>query len=169
VRLVRERELFDALGLTDYTVLHQMNPDVTVNLASEAAAAGALEQIRALEVLPGEPLFTAQQRGRQLFLELNMPRRSRANGAPLSIRSPLVPGFRADFARHISEHWNNDQSTAHHKDAGLLIAWRKGQRVTTPHTSISVTDIAPAILSLFGIAPQPWHRPEKLPVFQSKA
>lgn len=167
VRLVRERELFDAIGLTDYTVLHQMNPDLTVNCANTAAAGAALEKVSALHVLPGESLFTAQQRGRQLFLELNMPRRSRAGGAPLRIRSSLNPAFQADFARHISEHWNNDQSTAHHNDAGLLIGWRKGHRVSSPHTSVAVTDIAPTVLSLYGIAPQAWHRPERAPIFQS--
>jgi hypothetical protein len=166
VRLVRERELFDAIGLVDYQVLHQMNPDVTVNCESAVAASAALEKVRALYVVDGEPLFTAQQRERQLFLELNMPKRSRSGGGALSIRSTLVPAFSADFARHISEHWNNDQSTAHHKDTGLLIAWCKGSRVESQHTSIPVTDIAPTILGLYGLPPQPWHRPEKVPAFR---
>jgi hypothetical protein len=68
--------------------------------------------------------------------------------------------------RHIAEHWNNDQSTAHHKDVGLLMAWCKGKRVVSEHKSIAITDIAPSILAQFGLPPQPWHKPEKCPAWR---
>jgi hypothetical protein len=142
-----------------------MNPDVTVNLRDEDAAARTFELAQGLYVIEGEPLFEVQRRGRQLFLELNMPRRSSLSGAA-RIRHASRPGWSADFGRHITEHWNNDQSTAHHKDVGILLAWCKGARVTSRHASIPVTDVAPTILSLFGIEPQPWHRPEKVPAFE---
>ncbi|HKX46807.1 MAG TPA: alkaline phosphatase family protein, partial [Planctomycetota bacterium] len=92
VRLVRERELLDALGLADYTVLHQMNPDVTVNLRDEASAARAAEAAAGLHVVEDEPLFTVQRRGAQVFLELNMPRRSALSGEA-RIRHRALPGL----------------------------------------------------------------------------
>src|SRR6185503_927468 len=70
VRLVHERELFDAIGLTRYAVLHQMNPDVTVNLPDEAIAKQAEERLSGLWVSEHEPLFHVQRRGAQVFCEL---------------------------------------------------------------------------------------------------
>jgi hypothetical protein len=162
VRLVRERELLDAIGLERYSVLHQMNPDLTVNLADEAAAERAAQLVRGLHVHPGEPLFAVQRRGRQLFLELDVPRRV-AGSEPAHIRHADLPQLAVPLARHISAHATNDQSTAHHKDVGLLLAWCRSRRVSSEHTSIDVTDIAPAILSLYGIEPQPWMHPRAHP------
>lgn len=165
VRLVRERELFDAIGLSGYQVLHQMNPDVTVNFRDEDSAAQALEVLGGLYALDDEGLFAIQRRGKQLFLELNVPRGG-LSGPGAKIRHRQRPGWSVESRRHIAEHWNNDQSTSHHKDVGLLLAWCKGRRVTSEHKSIAVTDIAPTILAQFGIEPQPWHRPEKVPAFR---
>lgn len=158
VRLVNERELFDAIGLVEYEVLHQMNPDVTVNLRGEDAARDATARIDGLFVHQDEPLFTVQRRGSQVFCELNMPKRSMP-GERFEIRNRLVPGFRADFTRHIHEHPTNDQSTAHHKDSGWLLAYCKGRPIQAQEHVIRVTDIAPTILSLFGVSRQAWMAP----------
>jgi hypothetical protein len=155
VRLVNERELFDAIGLARYTVLHQMNPDVTINFENEADAIDAEKKLGGLHVEATEPLFTVQRRGAQVFCELNMPMRAKEGGT-FTIRHRALPGFQADFARHISEHATNDQSTAHHKDSGWLLAYCKGQRVRAREQVIRVTEIAPTILSVFGLPPQPW-------------
>jgi hypothetical protein len=69
-----------------------------------------------------EPLFTVQRRGTQVFCELDMPQRKKPDER-FVIRHRDEPEFRADFARHISEHSTNDQSTAHHKDSGWLLAY----------------------------------------------
>ncbi|MBL8862185.1 MAG: alkaline phosphatase family protein [Planctomycetes bacterium] len=159
VRLVNERELFDAAGLVDYVVLHQMNPDVTVNLRGEAEARAAERVLAGLEVEGRGGLFTVQRRGSQVFLELDMPRRERA-GETFTLRHRDRPDFRADFARHIHEHESADQSTAHHKDSGWLLACRPSGRVRAEREVVSVTDVAPAILALHGLPPAPWMRAE---------
>lgn len=158
VRLVHERELFDGIGLERYVVLHQMNPDVTVNFESEDAATRAATLLEGLYVLEGENLFHVARRGSQVFLELNMPRRE-GGQALAPIRHRTLTAFSADFARHIHEHPTNDQSTAHHKDSGVLIAWSKGHKLTADREVIPVTDVAATVLSWFGIAPQPWMDP----------
>ncbi len=165
VRLVRERELFDALGLADYTVLHQMNPDLTLNLADEARAQAAAGLLAGLEVHAGEPLFRVQRRGAQLFLELEMPRRAEP-GEELSIRHAAQPALRVPLSRHLREHPTNDQSTSHHKDSGWLLAYCKSARIEAPREVIPVTEIAPAILALFGIGRQPWMKPGEEPAFR---
>ncbi len=162
VRLVNERELFDAIGLRDYTVLHQMNPDLTINFPSEAAATDAERKLTALEVAGHGGLFTVQRRGAQVFCELDMPRRTR-DGEAFTIRHRDVPAFSADFGRHIHEHGTADQSTAHHKDSGWLLAFRKGGRVRANRDVVAVTDVAPAILSLFGLPPSAWMRADAQP------
>ncbi len=165
VRLVRERELFDSLGLPEYSVLHQMNPDVTVNLRNDESAQRAEQTLRGLQVEGGEALFDVQRRGRQLFLELNVPRRRERKQAVVLVH-PERPAWRADARRYIAEHGNNDQSTAHHKDVGFLLAWCKGTRLRSDTKSIPVTDIAPNILHHFGLPPAAWHRSETVPAFR---
>lgn len=162
VRLIHAEELFDAIGLRNYELLHQMNPDVTVNLATVAEADAAAERARGLHVREGEPLFAVSQRGRQLFLELDMPRRQEA-GERIAIRHRALPDFEADLARHVEEHGTNDQSTAHHKDAGLLLAWRRGGELAADRRSVPVTDVAPTILSLFDLPAPDWMRPSGSP------
>ncbi len=155
VRLVEERALFDGVGMRDYEVLHQMNPDLTINLADEAAARAAAEKLGGFYVEGHGGLFTVQRRGQQVFCELDMPRRAK-DGETFTIRHRALDGFRADFARHIREHGTADQSTAHHKDSGWLLACRRSGRVRATHDVVSVTDVAPTILSLFGLPPSPW-------------
>ncbi len=159
VRLVREREMFDALGLADCSVLHQMNPDVTVNFPDEAAARTGEQRIGGLFAVADEPLFAVQRRGAQVFCELNMPRRA-FDGQAFEIRHREIAGFRAEFARHIEEHGTPDQSTGHHKDSGWLLAWCRGARVERRADVVRVTDVAPTILSLYGLPPQPWMAPD---------
>src|SRR4029078_9612294 len=62
VRLVHADELFDAIGMKGYTVLHQMNTDVTITLADEAAARATEIAVGGLYVNEHEPLFTVQRR-----------------------------------------------------------------------------------------------------------
>lgn len=165
VRLVNERELFDGVGLAHYEVLHQMNPDVTVNFADEDAARAAEKQIAGLFVQDAEGLFTVQRRGSQVFCELNMPKRATPRER-FTIRHRALPAFAKDFAHHISENKTNDQSTAHHKDSGWFLAHCKGARVTARDQVIRVTDIAPTILSLFGLGLQPWMAPDSRIAFE---
>lgn len=164
VRLVNERALFDSLGLADYTVLHQMNPDVTVNFSSPEAAAEARPLISGLYVQEDESLFDVRERGGQLFLELNAPTRSDPVGT-WRIRHRDRPDVDLPFNHHVRQHESNDQSTAHHKDTGWLLAYAQGHRVHTDRKSIAVTEIAPSILALYGIAPEPWMRSDTAPAF----
>jgi len=155
VRLVHERELFAALGFPDAQVLTQMNPDVSLTLPDERAAERAEDVLRGLYVHPGKPLFEVDRRGRQVFLELLMPKRQRGETLP-PIRHATLTGFQVPFERHVHEHPTNDQSTAQHDESGLLLAYCAGRDLEMVRPEIPVTDIAPTILSWFGIGPQPW-------------
>ncbi len=155
VRLVHERELFAALGFAEAKVLTQMNPDVSLTLADEAEAERAAAVMRGLYVHPGKPLFEVDRRGPQVFLELLMPRRQRGETLP-PIRHVALPDFEAPFGRHVDEHPTNDQSTAQHDEPGFLLAYCAGRKLERVRAEIPVTDIAPMILSWFGIGPQPW-------------
>ena len=155
VRLVRENELFAALGVADAQVLTQMNPDVSLTLPDEATAARAADALRGLYVHPGRPLFEVERRGRQVFLELLMPRRRKGEALP-PIRHLARADFEAPFERHVHEHKTNDQSTAQHDEPGFLLAYSKGRTLELVRQEIPVTDVAPTILSWYGIAPQPW-------------
>jgi len=168
VRLVNERELFDAIGLSGYTVLHQMNPDLTINLPDEAAARDAERKLSGLYAVDHEPLFSVQRRGAQVFCELDMPRRTR-DGEAFTIRHKDVPGLAADFAHHIHEHGTADQSTAHHKDSGWLLGYCKGAQLRATRDVVSVTEVAPTILSLFGLPPAPWMPADARPFFTLEA
>ena len=155
VRLVHERELFAALGVPDAKVLTQMNPDVSLTLRDEGEAERTAEVVRGLYVHPGKPLFEVDRRGRQVFLELLMPRRQPGETLP-PIRHTRLAGFEAPFGRHVQEHPTNDQSTAQHDEPGFLLAYSAGRQLERVRSDIPVTDIAPTILSWFGIGPQPW-------------
>ena len=155
VRLVHEAELLAALGYPGAEILTQMNPDVSVTLPDEALAAQAAGVLGGLYVHAGQPLFEVERRGRQVFLELLMPRRVKGETLP-PIRHTARADFEVPFARHVREHGTNDQSTAQHRERGLLIAYSAGRRLERVRATISVTDIAPTVLSWFGVAPQPW-------------
>ncbi len=157
VRLVREVELFDAVGLTGYRVLHQMNPDLTITFKDEAAASEARPVVSGFYVRPGKPLFNLEQRGHQLFCEFVMPKGLFGNTDGVYISHTAQPELKFPFARHVSQHPTNDQSTAQHHDAGWLLLWSKQRKVSALRSSIPVTEVAPALLELYGIAPQPWQ------------
>jgi hypothetical protein len=157
VRLIREREFFDAVGLGEYRVLHQMNPDLTITFPDEAAALRAKPIVEGFQVRAGEPLFHVDQRQHQLFCEFVMPRGLFGKADGVSIRHAARPELQFPFARHVSQHPTNDQSTAQHHDGGWLLLWGKGRSVTALRDSLAVTEIAPALLSLYGIEPQPWQ------------
>ena len=155
VRLVREGELLTALGYPGVKILTQMNPDVSINLPDETTAEQTADVLRGLYVHPGKGLFEVERRGRQVFLELIMPQRLKGETLP-PIRHTTLPDFQAPFERHVHEHSTNDQSTAQHQEPGLLLAFSQGRRLELVRQKISVTDIAPTVLSWFGIPPQPW-------------
>ena len=155
VRLVREDELFAALGFPGVKVLTQMNPDVSISLPDEATAERAADVLRGLYVHPGKGLFEVERRGRQVFLELIMPRRRKGETLP-PIRHTGIADFQAPFERHVHEHGTNDQSTAQHDEPGFLLAYSAGRTIELVRPNLLVTEIAPTILSWFGIAPQPW-------------
>jgi hypothetical protein len=155
VRLVREDELFAALGFPGVRVLTQMNPDVSINLPDEATAERAADVLRGLYVHPGAGLFEVERRGRQVFLELIMPRRRKGETLP-PIRHSAIADFQAPFERHVHEHGTNDQSTAQHDEPGFLLAYCAGRTLELSRPNVLVTEIAPTILSWFGIPPQPW-------------
>jgi hypothetical protein len=69
---MRERELFDAVVLSSYRVLHQMSPDLTIAFSDEAAASRAKPMLGGFFVSAGRPLFKVGQRGHQLFCQLLM-------------------------------------------------------------------------------------------------
>ncbi len=155
VRLVHEDELLAALGYPGVKVLTQMNPDVSINLPDENIAARAAETLRGLYVHEGKGLFEVERRGSQVFLELIMPRRQNGEKLP-PIRHTALPDFQAPFERHVHEHATNDQSTAQHRESGMLLAYSTGRKLETTQQKISVTEIAPTVLSWFGIDRQPW-------------
>ena len=140
-------------------------PTAPSDLPDEAAAERAAEIFRDLYVQPGEPLFEVERRGPQLFLELLMPRRR--NGEPLPpIRHRKRPEINLAFSHHVHEHPTNDQSTAQHQEPGFVLAYSKGRRLDGVSTSIPVTDVAPMVLSWYGIAPQPWMHPAGEPAIR---
>lgn len=157
VRLVRELELFDEVGLRDYRVLHQMNPDLTITFRDAAAASKAKPIVEGFYVQAGQPLFYVDQRQQQLFCEFVMPRGLFGKTDGVYIAHTGRPELKFRFARHVSQHPTNDQSTAQHHDAGWLLAWGKGRRISALRKSLPVTEVAPALLSLYGIEPQPWQ------------
>lgn len=158
VRLIREREFFDAVGLSNYRVLHQMNPDLTITFADEAAASRAKPLVEGFFVSAGRPLFNVDQRGHQLFCEFVMPRGLFGKTEGVSIAHAERPDLKFPFARHVSQHPTNDQSTAQHHDAGWLLVWGKGRQVSALRKSLAVTEVAPALLGLYGLEPQPWQQ-----------
>jgi hypothetical protein len=157
VRLVREYAFFDAAGLTDYRVLHQMNPDLTITLTDDAAAENAEQIVAGFYVNEGKPLFTIDRRANQLFCEFNMPTGlyGRTNG--VYIRHTANPALKFLFKDHVSQHDSNDQSTAQHRDDGWLLAWSRGATVAALREQVAVTEVAPALLGLYGFPPEAWQ------------
>ncbi len=165
VRLTHRRELFGAIGLPRFEVLPQMNCYLTANLPDEASAVKAVEIMSGLYVNPGEPLFSIERRGAQLLMDLINPRREGSGELP-PIRHTALPAFRAPAARHISEPQEKCQSTAHHQDAGFVLTWSQGRRLRLERPLASVTEIAPTILSWFGLPAPPWMEAGSAPAIR---
>jgi len=158
VRLIREHEFFDRVGLRDYRVLHQMNPDLTITFPDAASAERAEAIVSGFYVTKGQPLFLVIRARHQLFCEFVMPRGLFGKTAGVFIRHPERPDLAFPFADHVSQHPTNDQSTAQHRDEGWLLLWHKGSRkIRALRDEVSVTEVAPVLLDLFGIPPQPWQ------------
>lgn len=158
VRLKNAERLFQLVGLEAIHVFHQMNPDLTINFATSDLAAGAAETLRALYVDEAGPIFHVEQSRRQLFVELEVPPALQHN-RDLVIRHRGVNDFLERADDYIWQSPTNEQSTAHHSGEGILLAWRKGGKISSSVTDMAVTDIAPSILHIFGLPPQPWQRP----------
>jgi hypothetical protein len=155
VRLVREKELFARLGFPGVKILTQMNPDVSITLPDETTAQRAADAVRGLYVHSGKGLFELERRGRQVFLELIMPHRRKGETLP-PIRHTRLRDFEAPFERYVREHPTNDQSTAQHKEMGFMLAYSPRLAIESARSDMAVTEIAPTVLSWFGIPPQPW-------------
>lgn len=106
-------------------------------------------------VSAGRPLFNVEQRGHQLFCEFVMPRGLFGRAEGVFIAHARRPGLKFPFARHVSQHSTNDQSTAQHHDAGWLLVWGKGRQVSALRESLAVTEVDPALLGFYGLEPQP--------------
>ena len=152
-RLLNEDRLFGAIGVDGFEALTQMNPDLTLNFPSEEKANLAAKRISGLRVY--EALFWVERRGRQVFLELNVPCPRGHEEIP-PIRHADYPDVALAVSDHITVPVATDQSTAQHKDEGFLVAWSAGTRLERIHAQATVTDIAPMILSWFGLEPAPW-------------
>ena len=158
VRLVNERELFDRARMRDVEVLHQMNPDVSVNLRRRSRRARARRGASSagLYVHAGKPLFEVERRGRQVFLELIMPVSAQRREVPAD-PAHRAPGFRCrSRATSTSTPPTTSPPRTTRSRAGCSPTPKGLRSGRARHDSIFVTEIAPTILSWFGIAPQPW-------------
>ena len=158
VRAHEPEALFRAFGLQSFEVLHQMNPDLTVNFSDEEAAARAFTVLSSLAIVPGAPLFDATRAGLQVFLELRLPPEIWRNPtARIHSDASDAPGV--PWQQFIKVSGHRDQSTAHHHDGGLLLAWSPSGSLEGTSEPIPVTDIAPNLLNLLGVPLAPWMNP----------
>jgi hypothetical protein len=135
-----------------------MNPDLTVNFSDEEAAARAFTVLSSLAIVPGAPLFDATRAGLQVFLELRLPPEIWRNPtARIHSDASDAPGV--PWQQFIKVSGHRDQSTAHHHDGGLLLAWSPSGSLEGTSEPIPVTDIAPNLLNLLGVPPAPWMNP----------
>jgi hypothetical protein len=91
-----------------------------------------------------------QRKSAQVFLELRLQARTH-------LSSP-VSGTGLPLEHFISLAPTPDQSTAQHTDEGFLLAWSPGRRARALADHVDVTAVAPTLLSIFGVAPQPWMK-----------
>ena len=119
------------------------------------------------EAAPDGRAKTHYNSGEELFLELEMPMRAKKDER-FTVRHATKKELALDFHRFIHEHPTADQSTAHHKDSGWLLAYSPGLALESRAKVISVTDVAPTILSLFGLPAKPWMEVREAPVFAVK-
>ena len=158
VKLVQAEKLFRRLGLDRFSVLHQMNPDLTINFETAREAEEAQNEIGGLYIVDGVPLFFVNVRGNQLFLELEVPAEFEAD-QNLSICHVDKIEFCAPASEFIWLSPNNDQSTANHDERGFLLMWGKHSKIQKFPNNIDVDQIAPIILNEFNLGPAAWHKP----------
>jgi hypothetical protein len=164
VRLERAEAFFAQLGFSGITVRYEMNPDLTIDCATELHAVECEAVIRDVRWDDGSAVFFCQRRRNQLFLELVVPP-SVQHDPHKAMHCTSRAGFRASAGDYVWQSDTNEQSTAHHDEEGLLMIWQKGGTVRPARPDILITEIAPAILDLFGIAPKAWHRDHAGPLF----
>ncbi len=157
VRFENADRFFKRLGLTDFRVHYEMNPDLTLDCATDEDAARYAATIDGLEWPDGSAVLFCQRRRRQLFLELILPA-TVEHDRSAKIRHRERPDFAERAHDYVWQSDTNEQSTAHHAEEGLFLVWRKGQKIQAGRQDILVTEIAPALLELFRLDPCTWHR-----------
>ncbi len=153
VRLIAVEQLLRALGVDDCRAQHQMNPDLTLTFTNSQRAAAAAVVFEGV-VVRDEALFFVERRGRQLFLELLMCKKRR--GENPTIHHRLRSDISFPLNRFVEEHRIPDQSTAHHAPEGWLLAYSRALALRRVVDTLPITEIAPTLLGLFGLAPAPW-------------
>jgi hypothetical protein len=139
----------------DAKVLTQMNPDVSPPSPTSAGRArrrGAARLVRAsrASLVRGGSAWAAGVPGAAHAESGN------AGETLPPIRHSHLTGFQAPFERHVQEHPTNDQSTGAASTSRPPARLLRGSHLEMVRPEIPVTDIAPTILSWFGIGPQPW-------------
>jgi len=164
VRFVEPEALFAAIGVHPARTLHQMNPDLTLDFEDETAAETAEARIEGLYIAPEQPLFDVARRGSQVFIELRLPP-SVWDDEHAAIRHRTEP-LEAPWRHHIHVSPHREQSTAHHHDKGLLIAWSRGHRVRQAHAIVPLTDVAPWLVHYFDAKIPDWMNADPTPPFE---
>ena len=165
VRLTNAETLFESLGIQPAEVLHEMNPDLTVNFYDDRSATEAAVEVSSLKFEGKEPLFDVTQRGAQVFLELRVPP-ALLSGDYRLIRHRLRTDFEFPWQTLIQLPQTNEQSTAHHHAKGTLLAFTHECKFATRNeTTVPITAIAPSLLNVFNISSPDWMSSETPPVF----
>tara|TARA_A100001037_G_scaffold305239_1_gene344580 strand:+ start:494 stop:1948 length:1455 start_codon:yes stop_codon:yes gene_type:complete len=165
VRLVDPLHLFQLAGIKNFTAAHQMNPDLTLTFEDEVWAQDGQDRLAGFRIQESEPMFKTCRRGHQIFVDLVLPPDWLASSNSM-IRHKEIENLSVPCDRHISLNSAMEQSTAHHIDAGLLLAYSPARNLRRLTEVVDVSAIAATILSLFGIQPQPWMDPSTKIAFE---
>jgi hypothetical protein len=168
VRVDEPEALFRAFGLSQFEVLHQMNPDLTVNFSSQEEARRGSDILSALYIAESVPLFDVAHSQNQVFLELRLPAEIWTD-SDARIRSSNHSEVALRWDRFIRLSGHRDQSTAHHHDRGLLLGWNSSTALTGSPSALPVTDIAPNILTFLGVPVAEWMNANAMRAFSTKA
>ena len=153
VRLVHEGELFAALGFPGVQGAHADEPRRVDHPPRRATRPSAPRTCSAAcTCIRAGPCSRWNAAGARCFSSCSCRSGNKGETLP-PIRHATLTGFQAPFERHVHEHPTNDQSTAQHDEPGFLLAYCAGRTLEHGATRIPVTDIAPTILSWFGIGP----------------
>ena len=131
-----------------------MNPDVSLSLPDEAKAERAADVLRGLYVHPGKPLFEVDRRGRA-----GLPRAADAEAATRRNAAADPPhhadGLRGAFRPTRARASDQRPVDGAARRARIPACLFRRPELEMVRPEIPVTDIAPTILSWFGIGPQP--------------